>query len=96
MPGVEPALAHALADELVALTNMLSELAFDLASNPETLRRHMTSLQAVDHATQMQVAIAEMLRSRASVEDRIEAVPLDSLAKSVGRRVAEYRANAVV
>ncbi|MGQ7500626.1 hypothetical protein ACTGXZ_11290, partial [Streptococcus suis] len=51
--GIEPALAFALADGMVELTRMLSDLAFDLASDPATLRRHMHGLQAVDRITQV-------------------------------------------
>lgn len=81
--GVEPALARALADELVALTGSLSELAYDLGSDAETLRRHMASLQAIDRITQTQLAIADILRSDDPAAARIDAVTLESLAASL-------------
>lgn len=79
--GVDAPLALALADVLVALTASLGDLAYDLGSDADTLRRHMTSLQAVDHITQSQLAIAEILRSSASMADRISAVTLEGLAE---------------
>ena len=60
-------LAHALADELVELTRSLADLAYELGSDPDTLRRHMVSIQAVDRITQSQLAIADILRSDAPV-----------------------------
>lgn len=90
-PGVEPALAHALADELVGLTGLLADLAFDLAGNPETLRHHMHSLQAVDRITQAQLAVAELLRSTAPAEQRVDAVTLEDLGASVREGLARYR-----
>lgn len=89
--GPEPALAHALADELVRLTTLLADLAYDLAGNPETLRHHMHSLQSVDHITQIQLAIADLLRSPASSEDALKTVTLDDLGASIGASVARYR-----
>lgn len=93
--GVEPALAHALADELVGLTGLLADLAFDLAGNPETLRHHMHSLQAVDRITQAQLAVAELLRSAAPVEQRLAAVTLEELGASVRDAVERYRRDGV-
>lgn len=81
--GCAPPLAEALADELVALTSVLSDLAYDLGSNAETLRRHMTSLQAIDRITQTQLAIADILRSTETPAERISAVTLESLAASL-------------
>lgn len=91
--GVEPALAAALADELVALTGQLAELAFDLGSHPDTLRRHMASLQLVDRITQAQLAIADVLRSRAPAAERIAGVTLEALAESLAAGVETHRAN---
>ena len=93
--GVEPALAHALADELVGLTGLLADLAFDLAGNPETLRHHMHSLQAVDRITQAQLAVADLLRSAAPMEQRLAAVTLEELGASVRDAVARYRRDGV-
>ena len=84
-PGViDTALAEVLAEELVALTGMLSDLAYDLGTNPETLRAHMSSIQLVDAITQAQIAIADILRSREPVGDRIAAVTLESLGQRIG------------
>ena len=94
-PGCDPALAHALADELVGLTGLLADLAFDLAGNPETLRHHMHSLQAVDRITQAQLAVADLLRSGAPVDQRIAAVTLEELAGSIRQSVARYRSEGV-
>lgn len=89
--GVEPALAHALADALVALTAQLADLAFDLASRPDTLRHHMHSLQAVDRITQAQIAIADLLRSSAPIERRLTAVTLEDLAATLAESLDRYR-----
>jgi hypothetical protein len=61
--GVPRPLAQALAAELVLASSMLADLAYDLGSDGDTLRRHMASLQRIDHITQMQLAIAELLRT---------------------------------
>lgn len=58
-------LAAALADELVRASTMLADLAYDLGSDEVTLRRHLASLQQIDRVTQMQLAIADVLRSQA-------------------------------
>jgi hypothetical protein len=81
---IDGALAAVLAEELVALTGQLSDLAYDLGSNPETLRAHMSSIQLVDVITQAQIAIADILRSDAPVEDRIAAVTLEALGQRIG------------
>lgn len=89
--ALEPAFAHALADELVGLTTLLADLAFDLAADPDTLRRHMHSLQGVDRITQVQLSIADMLRSSAPVDARVEAVTLEELGASVRESLGRYR-----
>jgi len=89
--GVDPALACALADELVALTASLAELAYDLGSNDEILRQHIESLQAVDRITQVQLAIADILRSGSSPSERLADVTLESLASSLEGSYAAYR-----
>lgn len=89
--GIEPALAQALADELVALTSALSDLAYDLAADPDTLRRHMHSLQAVDRVTQTQLAIAELLRSTEPAEQALTAVTLDGMVVRLTEGLAHYR-----
>lgn len=89
--GVEPALASALADELIGVTALLSDLARDLGDHPETLRRHMNSLQAVDLIAQTHIAIAGVLRATATVEVRLAAIPIDALATSLSEAVERYR-----
>lgn len=73
-------LALALADELVRASQLLADLAFDLGSDPGTLRRHMSSLQRVDLVTQIQIAVAELLRSPVITPDLLKSVPLEDMA----------------
>lgn len=93
--GVEPALAHALADELASLTTVLADLAYDLAANSETLRQHMHSLQAIDRITQAQLAMADVLRSSASAEERVAAVTLEELGTRLLASLRQYRQQGV-
>lgn len=88
MVGLPPALAQALAGELVGLTALLADLAYDLAGNPDTLRHHMQSLQDIDRITQTQLAIADVLRSSEPVEHALDAVTLDDLAGRLRRAIA--------
>ncbi|WP_235512445.1 hypothetical protein [Sphingomonas sp. Leaf17] len=85
--GVSAPLAAALADELVALTVQLSDLAYDLGQYPDTLRRHMTSIQAIDRITQAQLAIADVLRSDETVVDRLAHITLAGLSSSIATRM---------
>ena len=85
--GVTAPLAVALADELVALTVQLSELAYDLGQYPDTLRRHMTSIQAIDRITQAQLAIADVLRSDEAIGDRLAQITLAGLSTSIADRL---------
>ncbi len=91
LDGMEPAMAYAMADELVGLTGLLAELAFDLASDSETLRRHMHSLQVIDRITQAQLAIADVLRSTDPIDRRLETVTLEDLGRSLSESLARYR-----
>ena len=93
--GVEPALAHALADELTGLTSILADLAYDLAANSETLRQHMHSLQAIDRITQAQLAMADVLRSTATSENRVAAVTREELGKALLTSLHRYRLQGV-
>lgn len=88
-PGLSPVLAQALADELVELTHSLAELAYELGSDPDTLRRHMVSIQSVDRITQAQLAIADILRSDAPTASRIDGVTLETLAARLRHRLAD-------
>lgn len=71
----------ALADELVLASRILGEMAFDLGSDPDTLRRHMTSLQKIDLVTQMQLAVADMLRLSSDAEAALATVTLEATAE---------------
>lgn len=82
--AIAPELAHALADELVALTTRLSDLAFELGSDPEVLRRHMEALQAIDFITQVQLTVADVLRGEASPD----AIGLEEVAGRLRAAVA--------
>jgi len=78
--GGTNALAQAMAEELVIASRILGELAFDLGSDPDTLRRHMTSLQKIDLVTQMQLAVADMLRLSSDAEAALAVVTLEETA----------------
>lgn len=85
--------ALAVADELVALTRALADLAFDLADDPEVARRHIEALQAIDLVTQVHVALAELLRSTAPLGRRIDAVTVQALADRLRRAAASLSAS---
>ncbi|WP_341209105.1 hypothetical protein [uncultured Sphingomonas sp.] len=78
--GVPRPLAQALAAELVLASSMLADLAYDLGSDGDTLRRHMASLQRIDHVTQMQLAIADLLRTSDGADGDIGQVTLQDMA----------------
>ncbi|MEH3047794.1 hypothetical protein [Sphingomonas adhaesiva] len=78
--AVPRALAQALAAELVQASNMLADLAYDLGSDQDTLRRHMASLQRIDHVTQMQLAIADLLRTPDEMAENVAHVTLEDMA----------------
>ncbi len=78
--AVPRALAQALAAELVQASNMLADLAYDLGSDQDTLRRHMASLQRIDHVTQMQLAIADLLRVPDDMAANVAHVTLEDMA----------------
>ncbi len=78
--GVPRPLAQALAAELVLASSMLADLAYDLGSDGATLRRHMASLQRIDHITQIQLAIADLLRTSDGGADDIGQVTLQDMA----------------
>ena len=72
-------LALALAEELVFASNELNELAYDLGSNGETLRRHMASIQRIDYVTQIQLAVATLLRVDGGSDADLGAVTLQDM-----------------
>ncbi|MFK3888619.1 hypothetical protein [Sphingomonas sp. NPDC079357] len=78
--GVPRPLAQALAAELVLASSMLADLAYDLGSDGATLRRHMASLQRIDHITQIQLAIADLLRTSNGSDGDIAQVTLQDMA----------------
>lgn len=89
--GVPRPLAQALAAELVLASTMLADLAYDLGSDGDTLRRHMASLQRIDHVTQMQLAIADLLRDADGIGG-IEQVTLQDMADRLRAFTAGQRA----
>ncbi|KQN37406.1 hypothetical protein ASG37_10125 [Sphingomonas sp. Leaf407] len=80
-------LALAMADELLLASQRLADLAYDLASDEVTLRRHLTSLQEVDRVTQMQLAIADLLRAGPDAPAAVNAVTLDEMRQRLLRRM---------
>ncbi len=90
--GVTRPLAKALAAELVLASSMLADLAYDLGSDGDTLRRHMASLQRIDHVTQMQLAIAELLRGDDASNGDIRGVTLQDMADRLRAFVANVDA----
>lgn len=90
--AVPRALADALADELVRATARLGDLAYDLGSDDETLRRHMASIQAIDLVTQTQLAVADVLRATAAVDERIAGVTLEDVAGRLRAAMAQAAA----
>jgi hypothetical protein len=85
--GVARPLADALAEELLVASRLLGELAFELGSDPATLRRHMASLQKIDLVTQMQLAVVDMLRISGDCEDAVASVKLEATASRLHRAV---------
>ena len=79
--SVGASLADALAEELLLASQMLADLAFDLGADDHTLRRHMTSLQKIDHVTQIQLAVVDLLRHRDSERDPLATVTLADMAE---------------
>lgn len=67
-----------LAEEFDAVRAELERLGMALCVDPETARRHIHDLQALDHIGQRQAAIAAILRSpdrvAAAGDARLEAV----------------------
>ena len=86
--AVPRALAFALAAELVQASNMLADLAYDLGSDENTLRRHMASLQRIDHVTQMQLAIADLLRTPDDMAANLGQVTLEDMAARLKRALS--------
>jgi len=81
MSAVFPkAMMAAMADELVCASGLLTELTTDLFSDPEAVRRHMVALQKLDLVTQIQCGIVDLLRSDQSVEEALDALPLEDMA----------------
>lgn len=93
--GLEDALAHALADELVLLSRDLGRLAAELGSDAATLRRHMNSLQSIDRITQVHDALATVLRGGGTSEERLAALLLEDLHGRLRDRLAAHRNGAV-
>ncbi|MEP9400781.1 hypothetical protein [Sphingomonas sp. VNH70] len=90
-PPAGTTLAGALADELVLASQLLADLAYDLAGDEATLRRHLTSLQQIDRVTQMQLAIAALLRDGLSDAGAVQAVTLDEMRQRIVARLDGVR-----
>lgn len=81
MPIVASApLAEALGEELLLASHMLADLAYELGSDETTLRKHMTGLQRIDHITQIQLAIVDLLRNQGKGGDPLAGVTLAEMA----------------
>ncbi|WBO20721.1 hypothetical protein [Sphingomonas abietis] len=83
--------ASAIADELVGLTTALSELAYDLGSHGETVRRHMGALQSIDLITQIHLSLADLLRSSGPFEQRLEGVVVEALGQRLRQSLAQAK-----
>jgi hypothetical protein len=79
------ALGRALADELVLASQLLADLAYELGSDETTLRRHLSSLQKLDRVTQMQLAVAELLRGDVG----IDAITLEDMKQRIGVQIGQ-------
>ncbi len=80
--------ASVIADELVGLTAALSDLAYDLSGDPETVRRHMGSLQAIDLITQIHLALADLLRASGPFAERVNRVTVEAIADRMRAKLA--------
>ncbi|SEN79088.1 hypothetical protein SAMN05192583_3569 [Sphingomonas gellani] len=74
------AYAEALVAELTRASVMLGDLAWELGGDPDTLRRHMDSLQQVDHITQIQLAVADLLRDADDPDAAVSRITLEDMA----------------
>jgi hypothetical protein len=79
-PPAATRLAAALAEELVLASRILGDLAYDLGQDSETLRKHIGSLQAIDHVTQIQLVVADLLREIDTHATTLGHVPLQDMA----------------
>ncbi|SFP72241.1 hypothetical protein SAMN04488241_10612 [Sphingomonas rubra] len=86
--AVDPALADALAEELVLASKLLADLAYDLGADEAVLRRHMASLQAIDQVTQTQLAVAAALRQLDRTGELLAGVTLEDMKTRLGRAMA--------
>lgn len=74
------AFVDGLVAELVRAAGMLGDLAWELGDDPDTLRRHMNSLQQVDHITQIQLAVADLLRGADEPDAAVARITLEDMA----------------
>jgi hypothetical protein len=91
--GLDRIAATAIADELVGLSSALSDLAYELGGDAATVRKHMSSLQAIDLITQVHLALADVLRSDASIADRLSQVPVEALGQRLRDRIFKVHAS---
>jgi hypothetical protein len=92
MSDAHDALNRAVADEMSALADRLCKLACVLASDPALVTQHMDELQSIDLMTQIQRALADLLRQDDAPADRIARIPVEALAMRLEARIAGERA----
>jgi len=80
-------LHHAIADEMSDLADRLCKLACGLARDTELAMRHMDDLQSIDLMTQLQRALADLLRQDDLPADRVARVPVEALAMRLMDRI---------
>lgn len=80
-----------IADEMSDLADRLCRLACVLASDAALIEQHFDALQSIDLMTQIQRALAELLRRPGAPETRLAELPVEALAARLGARLAERR-----
>jgi hypothetical protein len=80
-------LHHAIADEMSDLADRLCKLACGLARDTELAMRHMDDLQSIDLMTQIQRALADLLREEDLPAERIGRIPVEALAMRLMGRI---------
>jgi len=88
MPAEESAFLEAIAGEMSDVADRLCKLACVLASDPALVAHHMDDLQSIDLITQLQRALADLLRQPGSPAARIARVPVEALAMRLEARLA--------
>ncbi|QJU58862.1 hypothetical protein HL653_14765 [Sphingomonas sp. AP4-R1] len=73
-------LNEAIAVEMMDLADCLCKLACTLATDMGVVDRHLDALQSIDLMTQIQRALADVLRGSDSVEQKVARIPVEALA----------------